>query len=128
MLLEALAMRARDSGSYPYETDGAEIDPTPMFEAIARDLASGIERETIAARAHGFFAEAFTNAALSAAEAWGADTVALSGGCFQNMTLLRDVSERLKGLRICGPGLVPANDGGLAFGQALVALARMEAN
>ena len=46
----------------------------------------------------------------------------------QNMTLLRDVSERLKGLRICGPGLVPANDGGLAFGQALVALARMEAN
>ncbi len=128
MLLEALAMRAPGSGSYPYATNGTEIDPAPMFEAIARDLAAGVERETIAARAHGFFADAFVEAALTAAEACSAEVVALSGGCFQNMTLLRDVSERLKGLRICGPGLVPANDGGLAFGQALVALARMEAN
>ncbi|MDJ0824897.1 MAG: carbamoyltransferase HypF [Rhodobacter sp.] len=128
MLLEALAMLAPGSGGYPYETDGAEIDPAPMFEAIARDLAGDVEREVIAARALGFFVEAFADAALSASEAWGADTVALSGGCFQNMTLLRHVSERLKGLRVCGPGLVPANDGGLAFGQALVALARMEAN
>ncbi|MDJ0630457.1 MAG: carbamoyltransferase HypF [Rhodobacter sp.] len=128
MLLEALALRTPASGSYPYGTDGAEIDPAPMFEAMARDLARGVETAVIAARAHGFFADAFADAARAEADAWGTETVALSGGCFQNMTLLRGVTSRLSGMRICGPGLVPANDGGLAFGQTLVALAQLEAN
>jgi hydrogenase maturation protein HypF len=126
MRLEALAMGAPGAGSYPYATDGEQIDPAPMFEALAEDLARGIEREVIAARAHGFFADAFADAARALAEAWGADTIALSGGCFQNMTLLREIARQLDGWRIAWPGEVPANDGGLAFGQALVALARME--
>ncbi|WP_413720814.1 carbamoyltransferase HypF [Silicimonas sp. MF1-12-2] len=128
MALEALAMRVPGAGAYPYATDGEMIDPAPMFLALADDLARGVDREVIAARAHGFFADAFADAALAQAEAWGADTAALSGGCFQNTILLREVASRLRGLRVAGPGLVPANDGGLAFGQALVALARMEAD
>ena len=128
MLLEALAMRAPSAGAYPSATDGEAIDPAPMFEALASDLAKGIEPDVIAARAHGFVADAFTGAVRAQAEAWGAETVALSGGCFQNLTLLGAVTFRLDGLRVAGPGLVPANDGGLAFGQALVAQARMEAN
>ena len=128
MLLEALALRAPGAGAYPYATDGEEIDPAPMFQALAEDLAKGMAHEVIAARAHGFFADAFADAALALAEVWGADTVALSGGCFQNMTLLSAITSRLRGLRIAGPGLVPANDGGLAFGQALVALTQIEAD
>ena len=53
-------------------------------------------------------------------------TIALSGGCFQNATLLETVAERLPDLELCLPVDVPANDGGLAFGQALVALAQLE--
>lgn len=126
MLLEALAMGAPTAGAYPHAINGDEIDPAPMFHALAADLAKGTAPEVIAARTHGFFAEAFAQVAPALAAANGTDMVALSGGCFQNMTLLSAIGARLDGLRIAGPGLVPANDGGLAFGQALVALARME--
>ncbi len=128
MRLEALAARAPDGGAYPHAVTGGRIDPAPMFVALARDLAQGVEPEIIAARAHGFVADAFAAAARRVAEAAGADTVALSGGCFQNLVLLRGVLCRLDGLRVCGPGMVPPNDGGLAYGQALVALARLGAS
>lgn len=128
MRLEALAMRASDAGAYDFDLDGPAIDPAPMFNAIASDLRAGVEAPVIAARAHGAFALAFAHVARAEAARVGAETVALSGGCFQNMTLLADIRARLSGLKIAGPGHVPANDGGLAFGQALVALARLEAD
>lgn len=126
MRLQALAERAPGSGAYPYECDGEAIGCTAMFEALRVDLERGEDPDRIAARFHGFLAEAFADAARSTADAFFADAVALSGGCFQNVTLLKMVMEALPDLRLCGPGMVPANDGGLAFGQALVALARLE--
>ena len=117
---------APGSGAYPYESDGEAIGCTAMFEALRDDLERGEDPDRIAARFHGFLAEAFADAATATADAFFADTVALSGGCFQNVTLLKMVMEALPDLRLCGPGMVPANDGGLAFGQALVALARLE--
>ena len=55
-------------------------------------------------------------------------TVALSGGCFQNSTLFALVHEGLEaqGFRILSHEKVPANDGGLALGQAVVALAQQQ--
>ncbi|MDU8945455.1 carbamoyltransferase HypF [Ovoidimarina sediminis] len=126
MLLQALAGRASQAGSYTHATDGLAIDPEPMFAELATDLAHGEPAEVIAARFHGFLANAFASSARAAAEARGTDTIALSGGCFQNVLLLEMMISRLDGFRICGPGAVPANDGGLAFGQALVALAQVE--
>ncbi|EPX76309.1 [NiFe] hydrogenase metallocenter assembly protein HypF [Salipiger mucosus DSM 16094] len=58
----------------------------------------------------------------------GTRTVALSGGCFQNAGLLERVCEQLEGFELCLPREAPANDGGLAYGQALVALARLESH
>ncbi|MDJ1015212.1 MAG: carbamoyltransferase HypF [Paracoccaceae bacterium] len=127
MRLEALALGASpSSGAYPYVTDGEEIDPAPMFEALLRDLKSGAAMEDIAARFHRFAARAFADAARVQAEAFGTDTIAISGGCFQNALLLDLVCDKLKDLAIYLPREAPANDGGLAYGQALVALARME--
>lgn len=127
MRLEALAASAvATAGAYPYGTDGETLDPSPMFQALADDLAKGVERETIAARFHGFLVTGFADAARSQAEAFGTDQIAISGGCFQNMTLLSGMQEALADMRVASPGVVPANDGGLAFGQALVALARLE--
>ena len=52
--------------------------------------------------------------------------VALSGGVFQNRVLLEEVVARLEsgGRHVLCPRQVPANDGGLALGQAVVAAAR----
>ena len=52
--------------------------------------------------------------------------IALSGGVFQNATLMRGVVARLKtkGLTIHSPARIPANGGGLSLGQALVAAAQ----
>jgi hypothetical protein len=58
----------------------------------------------------------------------GLDTVILSGGVFQNRVLLERTTARLDaaGLRVLVPRRLPANDGGIAFGQAAVAAARTE--
>jgi hydrogenase maturation protein HypF len=51
--------------------------------------------------------------------------VVLSGGCFQNATLLTRTRQALEaaGRRVYCHGLVPPGDGGLAVGQLAVALA-----
>jgi hydrogenase maturation protein HypF len=56
-------------------------------------------------------------------------TVALSGGVLQNRVLLEQLIGRLEalGLRVLTHALVPANDGGLALGQAVIAAARASA-
>jgi hydrogenase maturation protein HypF len=52
--------------------------------------------------------------------------VALGGGVFQNALLLERVIERLEKLefRVLTHSRVPANDGGISFGQAAIAAAR----
>ena len=127
MRLEALAASAGQRvGAYSYANDGEVIDPSPMFAELAEDLAKGVAQEIMAARFHGSVGAAFAQVGRSVAEANGTDQIALSGGCFQNITLLAGMMEELSDFRIAGPGNVPANDGGLAFGQAHVALARLE--
>ena len=51
----------------------------------------------------------------------------LSGGVFQNRVLLELCVEELerRGLRVLVPELLPPNDGGISYGQAAVAAARM---
>jgi len=59
------------------------------------------------------------------AEKTGLKTVALSGGVFQNILLLKLCDESLekKGYRVLKHSLIPANDGGISLGQAVVAMA-----
>jgi hydrogenase maturation protein HypF len=56
----------------------------------------------------------------------GVDSIALSGGVFQNRLLLEGVSEQLQryGKTVLSPQRYPMNDGGLALGQAVIAAAR----
>jgi hydrogenase maturation protein HypF len=61
-------------------------------------------------------------------EAAGANAVALSGGTFQNLLLLKQVVELLsgKGFTVYRHRRVPANDGGLSLGQAVLAARAFE--
>jgi hydrogenase maturation protein HypF len=106
---------------------GLVLDPAPLWPAISGDLAAGVPAGVIAARFHAGLAGGLC-ALLAAARDIGppAETVALTGGTFQNALLARLVRERLQadGLSVIEHGEVPANDGGQAVGQAAVAIAR----
>ena len=60
----------------------------------------------------------------------GMDKVVLSGGVWQNITLLRRTLSLLlsAGFRVYFHREVPTNDGGLALGQAVIAAARLRAD
>lgn len=119
MRLEALAGPLGEGYSF-----GADLDPAPMFRALAEDLACGTASVVISARFHDGLAAAFAAPARKAVESGQAKAVALSGGCLQNPRLLAALLRELRGLPVLTHRQVPANDGCLAFGQALVALAR----
>jgi hydrogenase maturation protein HypF len=53
----------------------------------------------------------------------GLDTVALSGGVFQNLRLTQLLATGLQaaGLRVLVHRQVPPNDGGISLGQAAIA-------
>ena len=55
----------------------------------------------------------------------GLRTVALAGGVFQNALLLEELLPRIGDHHVLLPHCIPPNDGGIAYGQAAVALARM---
>ena len=81
------------------------------------------------ARFHNAVAQATARACVLAAERGATETVALSGGVFQNRRLLEHTSELLgaAGLRVLVAERLPPNDGGIAYGQLAVAAARLAA-
>ncbi len=112
----------RETGSYPFDVDAGIVDPAPMIRAVVEDLRAGRAVGTIAARFHNGVALMVQRACVIAREKHGVNDVALSGGVWQNMTLLGKTVKLLSaaGLMVYVHRLVPANDGGLALGQAAV--------
>jgi len=105
------------------------IEPAPMWRAILGDLSTGAPPPLIAARFHKGLARTVAAMAtrLAARGAARFDTIALSGGCFQNRVLFEEVLRGLEcaGFRVLTHGEVPANDGGLSLGQAAIGAARL---
>ncbi|MDI7277013.1 MAG: carbamoyltransferase HypF, partial [Anaerolineae bacterium] len=75
------------------------------------------------ARFHGGLAAAIVAAVQRIARESGLRAVALSGGCFQNRLLLAQTAAGLEaaGHEVLLHRQVPANDGGVALGQAAIA-------
>jgi hydrogenase maturation protein HypF len=127
--LEALADRG-ERGAYPLPLL-AELplllDARETVRAVVRDLAAGAEPARVSARFHNALARATTEACVHLAASRGLDTAVLSGGVFQNRLLLERTAERLAatGLRVLVPERLPPNDGGISYGQAAVAAARL---
>ncbi len=122
MRLEAIA--GPEGPGYGF---GPGLDPAPMLRALAQDLAAGAAPGLISARFHDGLAMAFAGVARDLVTTGQAQAVALSGGCLQNLRLHRALLRALDGVPVLLHREVPANDGGLAFGQALVALAQGDA-
>ncbi|MFO0839766.1 MAG: carbamoyltransferase HypF [Phycisphaerae bacterium] len=121
-----LEARATDAGGEasafaPYPFDG--IDPRPMLAAIIADRRARRRIEEIAASFHSAIATGASTLATRLAREQGTNTVALSGGCFQNELLLMQLEQRLlaENLTPIRNRDVPPNDGGISLGQAALA-------
>ncbi len=99
------------------------IDPTPMFQAITADLKSGGSISTISARFHNGLAQMVADVSLAMRSEFDINTVVLSGGVWQNITLLNKSLALLEkeGFEVLIHEKVPANDGGISLGQAMIA-------
>ena len=89
----------------------------------SRDLLMGRSAAEVSASFHRTMAEVVVAVCEEVRAESGTDTVALSGGTFQNMLLLNQTVELLeeRGFEVYRHRRVPANDGGLALGQAVLA-------
>ena len=106
------------------------IDPTTMWQAILKDISLDTPTSIMAARFHkGLAKQICTIIIRLTSNNQGnriIDTIALSGGVFQNKILTELIIMQLKAehFTVLTHRQVPANDGGLSLGQAVIAAAR----
>ena len=99
------------------------VETGSILGGVVEDLLAGKERGEVSARFHRTMAEVVVAGCEGIRAAGGPSAVALSGGTFQNLLLMEQVLECLlgKGFSVYRHRRVPANDGGLALGQAVLA-------
>lgn len=126
--LEAIA-DASAKGAYAFATTRGTptvIGSAPVLEAALDDLASGVAASTVSARFHRAVSDAIVGECVRAAETTGTRVVALAGGVLMNRLVMDGAYRGLSdaGLQPITHVRLPVNDGGVSFGQAVVAYAR----
>ncbi|MDF2387621.1 carbamoyltransferase HypF [Nostoc ellipsosporum NOK] len=103
------------------------IDPAPMWQALLNDLQQQIPKKIIAAKFHISLANAIVQMVNILLQENLVHQVVLTGGVFQNSILLEQVTNRLQSLKIhvLTHSLLPANDGSLSLGQAIITTAQL---
>ncbi|MDH2430633.1 carbamoyltransferase HypF [Sphaerisporangium sp. TRM90804] len=113
-------------GGTPHEPSPLVVSGADLVRASAADLLAGAAPPAVAARFHNGLADAVARCCAAVRDSSGLDTVALSGGVFQNRLLLDRTTHRLRaaGFRVLTHTRVPPNDAGISLGQAAIAAAR----
>ena len=132
--IELEACRDEAAAGEPYsfavreEGGVVQLDPAPVIRAIVEDLLRGATLGEISQRFHDGLACALAGVAQRLRGTTGLNTVCLSGGSFHNVYLAGELERLLaaEGFRVFTHSQVPAGDGGLSLGQAVVAAFRFE--
>jgi hydrogenase maturation protein HypF len=100
-----------------------QINPAPLVEQLVNDIQNGIVVSIISARFHNSIARMVSNVCKKIRVDYGINDVVLSGGVWQNMTLLKRTHSLLTSgnFKVHIHHRVPTNDGGIALGQAIIA-------
>jgi hydrogenase maturation protein HypF len=100
--------------------DWEPLLPMLLDQSRSRECRAGIFHESLA--------RAITTQVATLAQSEPFEAVGLTGGVFQNRVLAERVIALLSedGVPTHLPSGIPANDGGLAFGQLIEARARLE--
>ena len=124
--LESMATLVHET-PYRFIYDDDKLDPKPMLQAIIKDMRAGIPATIISGRFHLAVADMILQVALEIRSATCLNIVILSGGVFQNLLLLHQSKTLLfaNGFDVLIHRCVPANDGGIAIGQASITYYRL---
>jgi hydrogenase maturation protein HypF len=125
-----LEMRADETAEFPYDIkwedeDGLNIPTAPIIRGVVTDIQNRVPVAQIGAKFHKTLICLFTDRCNAIRRNNGLNQVVLSGGCFQNATLLEGLHQALieKDFEVFAHRQVPTNDGGISLGQAVAAAA-----
>ncbi len=125
--LEMAIGNSCDESAYPFdlvpEGQGWIMDTRSLFETLLRDIAGGVTAGDVSRRFHNGLVEVLAEVVSRLREQSGLERACLSGGTFQNVYLFERLCAHLRksGFQVFVHSEVPAGDGGLSLGQALVA-------
>jgi hydrogenase maturation protein HypF len=119
MCLERAMGGIRTTETYEIENQKGIGNWAPLVEALLSDVQAGLDVARITAKFH----NALANWIVAVAQTADVCEVVLSGGVFQNAYLTARTSVLLEehGFRVVTHHQVPANDGGISLGQAVLA-------
>jgi hydrogenase maturation protein HypF len=126
--LEAVSyITSHDGVIYPFTIDNDQVRLGTLLAAVVSDSQRCVPVGLVGQRFHHTLAEIVRAVCAQMREKEGLTAVALSGGCWQNRLLLSATISRLQetGFSVYVHHQVPANDGGISLGQAVVAAARL---
>ena len=100
-----------------------ELDWVPIIRGVLSMLNHGMPPSLAAAWFHQKLIELLSEGIERCCRKTGIRNVVLGGGCMQNPILLQGLARRLEcsGAKVFSPEVVPANDGGISLGQAVIA-------
>lgn len=116
------ALDPLETGAYHFALKEKVVDVEEAFQALVVDSISGVSIPIISARFHNGLVEMSRQVCAELRSQTGICEVAMSGGVWQNMTLLERTTANLSedGFTVYIHRQVPTNDGGLSLGQAMV--------
>lgn len=99
-----------------------------IMQTLLNEKLDGKNAEELAYYFHVALVCEILSVSVFAREKYKIDKIALSGGCFQNQLFMNLIKNLLEthNFKVLTHKLIPANDGGIALGQALAAMVRLQ--
>jgi hydrogenase maturation protein HypF len=121
MKLESAAIKGKDALNMKPIISGNVLDTTQMFHAIFENIGKASTAD-LAYSAHAYLAKGLASLAVEKALEAGVNAVGFSGGAACNQILAGIMRRTVEaaGLKFLVHEAVPAGDGGVSFGQAVV--------
>ncbi len=122
ILLETVADNS-EKDCYKWGQINESIPLVPIFTSMVADIKKKVPASIISARFHNSIVQLVKDVCTTISRETGIRTIALSGGVWQNMYLLSQTVPLLEsmGFEVLWHRQVPTNDGGISFGQAVIA-------
>ncbi len=117
-----------ETSTYDLSLGNGVVEILDLYPQIIQDYRKGVKKEIISARFHNTIAQICKSVAQEIRELTNINTVALSGGVWQNMTLLTKTLHLLQnqGFFPLIHHNIPTNDGGISIGQIMVAASKLK--